>query len=87
MTYTLLYFYEGSREETEVAILSRLHLRRTVTLDEGIGELRQFIFPLCYEKPISGIRIYLTSIYIKLRSRAHRIFLNESDVIISAFKL
>lgn len=58
-----------------------------MTLDEGIGELRKLIFPLCYEKPISGIWIYLTSVYIKLRSRAHRKFLNESDVIISAFKL
>lgn len=48
--------------------MSRLHLRRTVTLDEGIGELRKLIFPLCYEKPISGIWIYLTSVYIKLRS-------------------
>ena len=45
----ILYVYEGIREETVVAILSRPILEKgSNTRDEGKGEWKIFIFPLWY---------------------------------------
>ena len=84
----LSYFYDGSGEETEVAISSRPTLEKDSDIRGGnrIIETVYFFF-MVYETFLSRIWIYLASIYIKLRSRAHRLFLSESDVIILAFKL
>lgn len=88
MTYTLSYFYGGSGEETKVAISSRPTLEKDSDIRWGNRVIETvYFFFVVYETFLSIIWIYLASLYIKLRSRAHRLFLSESDVIILAFKL